>query len=95
MPIKNVCVQDVVTCNRDTRINEIAQLMRQYHVGDVVVTEESMGKQVPAEIVTDRDIVASVIAVNLDPTIFCAGDLVNRPLNTVREDVGVCEATLL
>ena len=66
--------------------------MRRYHVGDVVVAEESMGKLVPAGIVTDRDIVASVIAVNLDPTIFSAGDLVNRPLITVQEDVRVFEA---
>ena len=92
MPVGEICVEDVVTCNRDTKIDEVAQLMRRHHVGDVVVTEESMGRLVPVGIVTDRDIVASVIAVNLDPTIFSAGDLVSRPLVTARDDMGVFEA---
>jgi len=93
MPVGDICVLDVITCNRDTKIDEVAQLMRQHHVGDVVVTEESKGKQVPVGIVTDRDIVASVIAVKLDPAIFSAGDLINRKLITVRADLGVFEAT--
>ena len=92
MPIGEICVHDVVTCSREAKIDEVAQLMRRHHVGDVVVTEESMGKLIPVGIVTDRDIVASVIALELDPTIFSAGDLVSRPLVTAREDVGVFEA---
>jgi CBS domain-containing protein len=92
MPIGDICVLDVITCNRDTKIDEVAQLMRRHHVGDVVVTEESKGKRVPVGIITDRDIVASVIAMELDPTIFSAGDLVSRPVITVREDFGVFEA---
>jgi CBS domain-containing protein len=91
MPIGDICVLDVVTCNRDTKIDEVAQLMRRHHVGDVVVTDQSKGKPVPVGIITDRDIVASVIALELDPTIFSAGDLVSRPLITVREDFGVFE----
>jgi CBS domain-containing protein len=92
MPIGDICVRDVITCSRDAKIDEVAQLMRQHHVGDVVVIEESKGKQVPVGIVTDRDIVTSVIALELDPTIFSAGDLVIRPVITVREDLGVFEA---
>jgi CBS domain-containing protein len=92
MPIGEICVPGVVTCNRETKIDEVAQLMRQHHVGDVVVVEESKGKEVPIGIVTDRDIVTSVIAVELDPTIFSAGDLITRPVVTVREDIGVFEA---
>jgi CBS domain-containing protein len=92
MPIGDICVLDVITCNRETKIDEVAQLMRRHHVGDVVVTEESEGRPVPVGIVTDRDIVASVIAVELDPTIFSAGDLVSRPLVTAPENLGVFEA---
>lgn len=92
MPIGDICVLDVVTCGRDTKIDEVAQLMRRHHVGDVVVTEDVKGKQVPVGIITDRDIVASVIAVKLDPSVFSAGDLVSRPIVKVREDVGVFEA---
>jgi CBS domain-containing protein len=92
MPIGDICVLDVVTCNRDTKIDEVAQLMRQHHVGDVVLIEESKGKQVPVGILTDRDIVTSVIALKLDPAMFSAGDLISRKIITVREDLGVFEA---
>lgn len=92
MPIGDICVLGVVTCNRDTKIDEVAQLMRQHHVGDVVVIEESKGKQVPVGILTDRDIVTSVIALKLDPAMFSAGDLISRKIITVREDLGVFEA---
>jgi CBS domain-containing protein len=92
MPIGDICVLGVVTCNRDTKVDEVAQLMRQHHVGDVVVIEESKGKQVPVGILTDRDIVTSVIALKLDPAMFNAGDLISRKIITVREDLGVFEA---
>jgi len=92
MPIGDICVLDVITCSPSTKINEVAQLMRQHHVGDVVVVEESKGKRVPVGIITDRDIVTSVIALELDPTIFSAGDLVARQIIAVREDLGVFEA---
>jgi CBS domain-containing protein len=92
MPIGDICILDVVTCKRDTKIDEVAALMRQHHVGDVVVTEESKGKEVPVGIITDRDIVASVIALKLDPSVFSAGDLVSRPVVTIKDDLGVFEA---
>jgi len=91
MPIGDICVRGVITCNRDTKIDEVAQLMRQHHVGDVVVIEESTGKQVPVGILTDRDVVTSVIALKLDPAMFSAGDLISRKIITVREDLGVFE----
>ena len=54
MPIADICVLDVITCNRNTKIDEVAKLMRQHHVGDVVVMEESDEKQVPVGIITVR-----------------------------------------
>jgi CBS domain-containing protein len=91
MPIGDICVSNVVTCGRDTKIDEVARLMREHHVGDVIVTEQAQGKQVPVGIITDRDIVASVIALKLDPAVFSAGDLVSRPIVKVKEDTGVFE----
>jgi predicted transcriptional regulator len=92
MPIGDICVRDTITCNRDTKIHQVLQLMRQHHVGSVVVTEDHNGKQVPVGIITDRDIVTSVVAVRLDPTIFSVGDLVIRQIVTVQEDCAVFEA---
>jgi CBS domain-containing protein len=67
--------------------------MRRHHVGDLVVTEErANGRQVPIGIVTDRDIVVSVVATTLDPAVYTVGDLVARELVTVAEDQGVFES---
>jgi len=41
--------------------------------------------------ITDRDIVTSVIAAQLDPTTITAGDLISREIVVVSEDQGVFE----
>jgi CBS domain-containing protein len=91
MPIGDVCVREVLVATPETTITEAARLMRRHHVGDLVVVTGEHGSQVPTGIVTDRDIVLSVIAPKLDPAIFTVGDLVTANLVTVREDLGVFE----
>jgi len=91
MPIGDICVREVLVATPDTTITEAARLMRQHHVGDLVIVAEENGSRVPTGIVTDRDIVLSVIATRLDPSIFTIGDLVAEKLVTVREDLGVFE----
>jgi len=91
MPIGDVCVREVLVATPETTITEAARLMRQHHVGDLVIVADDKGERVPIGIVTDRDIVLSVIATRLDPSIFTIGDLVTDKLVTVREDLGVFE----
>ena len=73
MPIGEFCNREVVFATRETSIPEAAQLMRQYHVGDLVVVDEVNGKRVPVGIVTDRDIVIEIIAQSLDINAFSCG----------------------
>ena len=90
MPIGEICTRDVVVAGRDTTVREAAQLMAKQHVGDVVVVrEESGGRLIPVGIITDRDIVRSVVAEGLDPAVFTLGDLGARDLVTVHQDQGV------
>jgi CBS domain-containing protein len=92
MPIGDVCVRDVVTASKETTVQEAAVLMRRHHVGDLLLVEEKVkGRQVPLGIVTDRDIVLSVIATKLDAAVFTLGDLVVRDLVTATEDQGIFE----
>jgi len=93
MPIGDVCIRDVVVASKNITVREAALLMRRNHVGDLVITEENAdGRQIPVGIVTDRDIVLSVIATALDPAVYTVGDLVSRDLVTVSEDQGVFES---
>jgi len=91
MPIGELCVRDVIVCTRSTTIHEAARLMRQHHVGDLLVVNGSGAKQRPVGIITDRDIVLSVIALQLDPSVFTVGDLATREIVSVREEQGIFE----
>lgn len=91
MPVGELCVRDVIICNRTTTVQDAAQLMLKYNVGDVLLVDESGGKRIPVGIITDRDIVVGVVALKLDPARTTAGDLMKREVVTVREDQGVFE----
>ncbi|HSR08302.1 MAG TPA: CBS domain-containing protein [Bryobacteraceae bacterium] len=93
MPIGDVCVRDVVVATKDATIQQAAMLMRRHHVGDLVVVEERAdGRKIPVGIVTDRDIVVSVVAPTLNAAVYTVGDLAIRELVTLKEDQGVFEA---
>lgn len=92
MPIGEICSRDVVFLRRDDTVLEAAKLMRQHHVGDVVVVEERDGVRVPVGIVTDRDLVVEIMATELDHTVITVGDIMEQELVTVKESVGIFEA---
>jgi CBS domain-containing protein len=95
MAIGEICSRDVVFVQRGENITTTAQLMRQHHVGSVVVVDERNGKRMPAGIVTDRDIVVAVVALGLNPDAIQAGDVMSQELITVGEGAGVAETTEL
>jgi CBS domain-containing protein len=69
-----------------------AELMRQHHVGTLVVVDSmNGGKRVPVGIVTDRDAVVEVMATGLDPKTITVGDIMVQDLVTARENEGVLE----
>jgi len=85
MSIKECCNTDVVCCAADTSLQDVAALMRKHHVGDVVVVEDRDGNRLPLGIVTDRDIVMETVSVQMEASVFTAGDIMTTPLVTVRE----------
>jgi CBS domain-containing protein len=89
MPISEICNREVVIVQRTTTSLEAAQLMRQYHAGDVVVVEERGGVNVPVGIVTDRDLVVEIMAPAIDPMAVTVGDIMVSGLATVRDNTGV------
>ena len=91
MPVKDVCVRTVVHVRRETTILEAAQLMRQHHVGDLIVADPDHDSVRPVGIITDRDIVLSVVAPKLEASVITVGDIMGDELVTCREDMGVSE----
>ncbi|WP_435626449.1 CBS domain-containing protein [Candidatus Ferrigenium straubiae] len=92
MPVGEICNREVVIVQAGQSALEAAQLMRQHHVGDLVVVEERGGFRVPVGIVTDRDLVVEIVAPGLDPSAITVGDIMVSDLATVTENIGVFEA---
>ena len=92
MAIGEICNRDVVIMRRDESVLDAAKLMRQHHVGDVIVVEDRKDKRVPVGIVTDRDVVVEVMAPELDPSAITVGDIMGPELAMVSESTGLFEA---
>ncbi len=95
MTIGTICNREVITVQRDATVLHAAMLMRQYHVGDVVVIQSRKNKTIPIGIVTDRDIVVELVATELDCKVITVGDIVINKLITVKENAGIFEAMQL
>ena len=92
IPISEICNRDVIIVQRDNTVLEAAKLMRQHHVGDVLVVDEHDGIRIPVGIVTDRDLVVEIMAPELDHLVITVGDIMAPGLATVKENTGVFEA---
>jgi CBS domain-containing protein len=91
MRIGEICTVQTIYCKGDETVQAAALLMRKHHVGDLVVIEERDGERIPVGILTDRDIVVSVIALGLDPASLLVGDIMSADLLTASEDDDVYE----
>ncbi len=91
MSIGQICNREVVSVARDTTVQAAAKLMRHFHVGTVVVVDAANDGRVPVGIVTDRDIVIEVCAVDLNQNVITVGDIMAPELVTVREDEGLLQ----
>ena len=91
MAIGEICCRDVVIAQVEETVLDAARLMREHHVGNVVVVEEREGKRVPIGIVTDRDVVVEIVALGLDPGTLTIGDIMLPGLATIDEATGVFE----
>jgi CBS domain-containing protein len=85
MTVGKICNREVVITTPEAALITVAKLMREYHVGDVVVVTQRGDERVPVGIITDRDIVLAIVAseVNLDAVV--AGDIMSHELLTARE----------
>jgi len=92
MPVSEICNREVVIVQREDTVHEAAKLMRQHHVGDVVVVEERKGVRVPVGIITDRDLVVEIMAPDLMQMVITVGDIMGEKLATVKDSMGVYES---
>lgn len=85
MLVGEYCNREVVVVEEEKSVTEAAAVMRQYHVGDVVICKAKYGKQMPVGIITDRDIALEIVAKGTDPDSIRVGDAMSFDLTTVNE----------
>jgi CBS domain-containing protein len=91
MAIGELCNREVVVTQADTTLSEAVKLMREQHVGDIVVVEQRGPQAVPVGILTDRDIVIAVLAEDVDPNSVYVGDVMSASLLTAHENEELVE----
>jgi CBS domain-containing protein len=86
------CNRQVVFARPEDTVLSAAALMRDHHVGDVILVEERDGRRVPVGILTDRDVVVGVLARSPEylPQLT-VGDVVTRPVITAAESEDVLD----
>jgi CBS domain-containing protein len=89
MRIGEICTREVVFCKRNTSALEAAELMRKNHAGDLVVVDGPNGERVPVGIITDRDLVIEVMAMDVDPRAITVGDVMALELVVATEEEDV------
>ena len=90
MKIEDVCSRLVVVGLPATSVHEGARMLRENHVGALVVID-SRDRSRPKGIVTDRDMVVGVLAMGVDPDKLTVADIMSSDIVTVNPEDDVFE----
>ncbi|MBU3739853.1 MAG: CBS domain-containing protein [Rhodoferax sp.] len=86
LTVGEVCTRSVTLAFGSTTLAGAAALMRENHVGSLVVVQETSGLRMVVGMLTDRDVVTAVIAPGLDAQVLRVEDVMSTDLLTARED---------
>ena len=87
MKVGQYCKRGVVAVAGSDDVVDVSRLMREEHVGFLVVYEHGDEIRRPIGVLTDRDIVLGVTAKEVDPHTVTAKDVMTpRPLLATEED---------
>ena len=87
----DLCTRIVTITDRDMSVVEAAQLMRDHHVGCLVVTDDSPHGRLVVGLLTDRDIVTAVVAEEIDPMQIQVEAVMTREVVTAAETDSVSD----
>jgi CBS domain-containing protein len=96
MNIGSICQRRLVTIERTHSLAQAATLMRERHVGALVVTTSTAEGPRVDGVVTDRDLVVGALAEGLDAASITVGSLASERLVSVNEldDLGDAVAAM-
>ncbi|MDJ0832461.1 MAG: CBS domain-containing protein [Gammaproteobacteria bacterium] len=89
------CNREVVVVARDESVRTAIGLMRDHHVGSLVVTEQQGETVKPVGILTDRDIVMEILAQDVAVDTVDVGDIMSDQLVKVSAETRLVDAVSL
>lgn len=92
--LKDFATTVVAVVEPDASAVAAAQLMRRHHIGALVVVD-AKEKTRPVGILTDRDLVLSLMAEGLDPAVFTVGDIMSVELVLASAEMDAMDAVQL
>ncbi|HYX63218.1 MAG TPA: CBS domain-containing protein [Burkholderiales bacterium] len=92
MKISDICTREIVMADTRASLKEAATLMREQHVGTLLVVASDGGGMQAVGILTDRDLVIEAMARGLDAAQTSIGRLAEGKLAVVRESASVDDA---
>lgn len=87
----DICNRIVTVGERDMSLVQAAQLMRDHHVGCLVVVDDAGAGKLVVGMLTDRDIVTAVIAQEVDPTTLQVEDVMTSDVVSALEPDSVMD----
>lgn len=86
-----LCNRIVTVATRKMTVTQAAQRMREQHVGCLVIVDETGTGRIVAGILTDRDIVTSVVAKGVDPATLSVEDVMTPEVVMAQEQDSVAD----
>jgi len=92
MKVADICTQPVVVADRAASLQRAASLMREHHVGALLITADRGDGTRAVGIVTDRDLVVEAMARGLDADDTEVGRVASSALTAVASSASIDEA---
>ncbi|MDE2451695.1 MAG: CBS domain-containing protein [Gammaproteobacteria bacterium] len=89
MLVGTLCSRGPITVSTGAPISDVARMMRDRHVGAVIVTESDGKRSLVVGIITDRDIVRAQLERTADLSRLSAGQVMTRNPLVIREEESV------
>ena len=95
MLIGEACNREVVVMTPQEAVLDAARLMRDHHVGSIVVADKPDGERCPLGVLTDRDLVVEIVAREVDAQEITVGDALTGDLFILNETDGLLDGLRL
>jgi CBS domain-containing protein len=95
MRVTEVMTPNPVCCSPDTKVSDVARMMVQHDCGEIPLVRNAANSKVLVGVVTDRDIVARLIAENRNPLDATVQSCMTQPVITVSERADLDECIRL